>query len=100
MTRAERRPVIAWQRTRLRLPRRNIDSSASIFPKFATMRVLHSFVSSLVLSGAAIVSAASWSFEDATVSITSKGAGVGGGSKEKWAYLGQSCRRNIVLTNV
>jgi oligosaccharyltransferase complex subunit delta (ribophorin II) len=48
------------------------------------MRVLQGFVSSLLLSGAAIVSAASsWSFEDATVTISSKGAGVGGGSKDK-----------------
>jgi len=48
------------------------------------MRVLHSFVSSLLFSSAAIVSAASsWSFEDATVSVTSKGAGVGGGSKDR-----------------
>ncbi|OAL56739.1 hypothetical protein IQ07DRAFT_594212 [Pyrenochaeta sp. DS3sAY3a] len=39
------------------------------------MRVLSTFVSSLLLSGAATVSAASaWSFEDATVSIASKGA--------------------------
>jgi hypothetical protein len=50
----------------------------------ASMRVLSSFVSSLLLSSASIVSAASsWSFEDATVSITSKGTGVGGGSKDK-----------------
>jgi hypothetical protein len=55
-----------------------------LFFESATMRVLHSFVSSLLLSGAAIVSAASsWGFEDATVSISSKGAGVGGGSKDK-----------------
>jgi len=48
------------------------------------MRVIHSFVSSLLLSSAAIVSAASsWSFEDATVSVTTKGAGVGGASKDK-----------------
>ncbi|CAO2657298.1 Nn.00g034240.m01.CDS01 [Neocucurbitaria sp. VM-36] len=48
------------------------------------MRVLQSFVSSLLLSGATIVSAASsWSFEDASVSISSKGAGVGGGSRDK-----------------
>ncbi|KAF2856750.1 hypothetical protein T440DRAFT_437738 [Plenodomus tracheiphilus IPT5] len=47
------------------------------------MRVLSGFVSSLLLSGASIVSAASsWSFEDAIVSVTSKGAGVGGGSKD------------------
>lgn len=41
----------------------------------AIMRVLSTFVSSLLLSGAATVSAASaWTFEDATVSIASKGA--------------------------
>ncbi|KAI4629854.1 uncharacterized protein J4E88_002295 [Alternaria novae-zelandiae] len=52
------------------------------------MRVLQGFVSSLLLSGAAIVSAASsWSFEDATVTVTSKGAGVGGGSKDKLSPL-------------
>jgi hypothetical protein len=50
----------------------------------AIMRVVHSFVSSLLLSSATIVSAASsWGFEDATVSVASKGAGVGGGSKDK-----------------
>ncbi|KAF1941269.1 hypothetical protein EJ02DRAFT_503632 [Clathrospora elynae] len=42
------------------------------------MRLLSGFVSSLLLSGAAIVSAASsWSFEDATVSVSSKGAEAG-----------------------
>ena len=50
----------------------------------ATMRVSFGLVSSLLLSGVAIVSAASsWTFEDATVSITSRGAGIGGGSKDK-----------------
>lgn len=74
----------SWQRTRLRLCRRNIDNSAFTLSESATMRVLQGFVSSLLLSGAAIVSAASsWSFEDATVTVTSKGAGVGGGSKDK-----------------
>jgi len=48
------------------------------------MRLLHSFVSSLLLSGACVVSAASsWSFEDASVSVQSKGAGVGAGAKDK-----------------
>ena len=48
------------------------------------MRFLSSIVSSLLLSGATLVSAASsWSFEDATVSVNSKGAGVGTGSKDK-----------------
>ncbi|KAJ4293116.1 hypothetical protein N0V90_008398 [Kalmusia sp. IMI 367209] len=48
------------------------------------MRLLRSFVPSLLLSSAAFVSAASsWSFEDATVTIQSKGAGVGAGVKDK-----------------
>ncbi|KAI8938051.1 hypothetical protein NX059_005723 [Plenodomus lindquistii] len=47
------------------------------------MRVVSGFVSSLLLSGASIASAASsWTFEDAIVSVNSKGAGVGGGSKD------------------
>ncbi|EMD89603.1 hypothetical protein COCC4DRAFT_29929 [Bipolaris maydis ATCC 48331] len=74
------------------------------------MRVIHSFVSSLLLSSAAIVSAASsWSFEDATVSVTSKGAGVGGGSKDslspskplgKSVSLGATDTLKLVLTTV
>ncbi|KAL6703799.1 hypothetical protein ACN47E_009098 [Coniothyrium glycines] len=74
------------------------------------MRVLHSFVSSLLLSGATIVSAASsWSFEDATVSINTKGAGVGGGSKDKLnpftplktsVSLGASDSLRLLLTTV
>ncbi|KAF7677913.1 hypothetical protein GT037_004772 [Alternaria burnsii] len=61
-----------------------VDSSAFTLSESAKMRVLQGFVSSLLLSGAAIVSAASsWSFEDATVTVSSKGAGVGGGSKDK-----------------
>jgi hypothetical protein len=51
---------------------------------FPNMKFLHSFLSPLLLSGACIVSAASsWSFEDATVSVQSKGAGVGAGAKDK-----------------
>ncbi|KAK8214316.1 Oligosaccharyltransferase subunit Ribophorin II-domain-containing protein [Phyllosticta capitalensis] len=43
-----------------------------------------SFVSSLLLAGASAVSAASsWSFDDATLTVQAKGAGVGGGVKEK-----------------
>jgi hypothetical protein len=60
------------------------SSLPPLFSGSANMRVLSSFVTSLLLSGATIVSAASsWSFEDATVSVTSKGAGVGGGAKDK-----------------
>ncbi|KAF2176996.1 hypothetical protein K469DRAFT_721089 [Zopfia rhizophila CBS 207.26] len=48
------------------------------------MRFIHSFLPSLLISGAWVVSAASsWSFDDATVTIQSKGAGVGAGAKEK-----------------
>ncbi|KAH8726790.1 Oligosaccharyltransferase subunit Ribophorin II-domain-containing protein [Phaeosphaeriaceae sp. PMI808] len=74
------------------------------------MRVLGGFVSSLLLSGATIASAASsWSFEDATVSISSKGAGVGGGSKDKLSpstplaksvSLGASDSLKLLLTTV
>jgi oligosaccharyltransferase complex subunit delta (ribophorin II) len=50
----------------------------------ATMRLLHSFLTSLLLSGACVVSAASsWSFEDATLTVQPKGAGVDAGAKEK-----------------
>ncbi|KAH7078439.1 Oligosaccharyltransferase subunit Ribophorin II-domain-containing protein [Paraphoma chrysanthemicola] len=74
------------------------------------MRVLSGFVSSLLLSGASIVSAASsWGFEDATVSISTKGAGVGGGSKDKLSptaplaksvSLGASDTLKLLLTTV
>lgn len=81
---AGRRITEAWQRTRLRLLPTNVKSSACTLFESAIMRVLYSLVSSLLLSGAAIVSAASsWGFEDATISIASKGTGVGGGSKDK-----------------
>ncbi|KAH4945433.1 hypothetical protein HBI23_027310 [Parastagonospora nodorum] len=74
------------------------------------MRVLSSFVSSLLLSGATIASAASsWSFEDGTVSINSKGAEVGAGLKDKLnpsaplaktVELGASDSLKLVLTTV
>ncbi|KAF2109270.1 Oligosaccharyltransferase subunit Ribophorin II-domain-containing protein [Lophiotrema nucula] len=48
------------------------------------MRLLHSFTSSLLLAGAWTINAASsWSFEDATLTVQGKGAGVGAGAKEK-----------------
>ncbi|KIW07225.1 uncharacterized protein PV09_02083 [Verruconis gallopava] len=46
------------------------------------MRVLRYIVPQLLLAGSAFVSAASWSFEDASVSISEKGSGAGGASKE------------------
>lgn len=51
-------------------------------PTPPTMRF--SFLPSLLLVGASAVSAASsWGFEDATLTVLSKGSGVGGGFKEK-----------------
>lgn len=38
----------------------------------------------LVLWAASLGAAATWGFEDATVSVNKKGAGVGGGFKEKF----------------
>ncbi|KAF2815083.1 uncharacterized protein BDZ99DRAFT_190217 [Mytilinidion resinicola] len=50
------------------------------------MRFFRSILPSLLVSGACVVSAASsWGFEDATLTVQSKGAGVGGGLKEKLA---------------
>lgn len=43
-------------------------------------------ISSIALAAASFmpaVLAASWTFEDATLTVTGKGAGVGGGVKEK-----------------
>lgn len=47
------------------------------------MRFLNSLIPSLLLSGASIASAASWAFNDATLTVQAKGAGVGAGTKEK-----------------
>lgn len=40
----------------------------------------------LVICTASLGAAATWGFEDATVSVNRKGAGVGGGLKEKYGY--------------
>lgn len=47
-------------------------------------RQLLSFL--LVIYAASISVAATWGFEDATVSVNKKGAGVGGGFKEKYGF--------------
>ena len=48
------------------------------------MRLPGHFLSySLILCAASLSAAATWGFEDATVSVNKKGAGVGGGFKEK-----------------
>ncbi|EOD52840.1 putative oligosaccharyltransferase subunit ribophorin ii protein [Neofusicoccum parvum UCRNP2] len=69
-----------------------------------------SFLPSLLLVGASAVSAASsWGFDDATLTVTSKGAGVGTGLKEKFGpkspiaepvVLGAADTLKIVLTTV
>ncbi|CAI6335614.1 unnamed protein product [Periconia digitata] len=70
------------------------------------MRLFRSFVPSLLLSGACIVSAASsWSFEDATVTVSTKGSGAGGKDKlspdtplGKSVSLGDSDSLKLLLT--
>lgn len=48
------------------------------------MRVLHSFLTAGILALSATQAlAASWTFTDATVSVQSKGTGVGGTRKDK-----------------
>lgn len=48
------------------------------------MRLPGQFLSCiLILCAASLSAAATWGFEDATVSVNKKGAGVGGGFKEK-----------------
>ncbi|EKG15412.1 Ribophorin II [Macrophomina phaseolina MS6] len=69
-----------------------------------------SFLSSLLLVGASAVSAASsWGFDDATLTITSKGSGVGSGLKEKLSpksplekpvVLGAQDTLKLILTTV
>ena len=41
---------------------------------------------SLLSLSSAVYAASSWSFEDATLSFHGKGAGVGGGVKEKYEH--------------
>ncbi|KAK7547691.1 dolichyl-diphosphooligosaccharide-protein glycosyltransferase [Phyllosticta citricarpa] len=69
-----------------------------------------SFVSTLLLAGASAVSAASsWSFDGASLAVQAKGAGVGGGVKEKLdpkaplsepVALGATDTLKIILTTV
>jgi oligosaccharyltransferase complex subunit delta (ribophorin II) len=48
------------------------------------MKFFISVIPSLLISSVSVVSAASfWSFEDATLSVQTKGAGIGAGAKEK-----------------
>jgi oligosaccharyltransferase complex subunit delta (ribophorin II) len=63
------------------------------------MRLLDSFVTSLLLSGACVVSAASpWGFEDATVSVQGKGAGAEAGAKHK--YVKNPLKTLSVMSNI
>ena len=49
------------------------------------MKFSSAIVLPLISLGAGLAAASSWGFEDATVSISGKGAGVGSGFKEKYA---------------
>jgi len=53
------------------------------------MRFSLSILPSLLLLGrvSPALSAPSWGFEDATISVQSKGAGIGGGFKERYSFL-------------
>ena len=48
------------------------------------MRSLSTIAVAFLASTSAVLAASSWSFEDATLTIQGKGAGVGGGEKEKY----------------
>lgn len=50
---------------------------------FSKMHSVSSALTVLILSCAATVSAANWGFQDGSVSIRAKGAGVDGGEKQK-----------------
>lgn len=47
------------------------------------MRLFGSFFILLLSLGSTALAASSWTFDDATLTIQGKGAGVGGGVKEK-----------------
>ncbi|KAF2452337.1 hypothetical protein BDY21DRAFT_425205 [Lineolata rhizophorae] len=49
------------------------------------MRLLSGLSSSLLLAGASIASALSWTFDEATVAVAARGSGVGGSTKEIFA---------------
>ena len=42
---------------------------------------------SVLLAATSVIAASSWGFDDATVSMHGKKAGVGGGLKEKYGFL-------------
>ena len=50
----------------------------------------------LVLCASNICVAATWGFEDATVSVNKKGAGVGGGFKEKYGFSSPQASRDTL----
>lgn len=49
------------------------------------MKALGSLVFSILSLVSLVSAASSWAFEDATLTIQAKGAGVGGGKQEKYA---------------
>lgn len=47
------------------------------------MKLLNGIVVPLLSLASAVLAASSWTFEDGTLTVQGKGAGVGGGVKEK-----------------
>ena len=62
-----------------------VSSKLFLYPTVSNiMRLPGQFLSFiLILCASSLGAAATWGFEDATVSVSKKGAGVGGGFKEK-----------------
>ncbi len=54
-----------------------------------TMRLAAPYVALILLLGTvgSVVAVPSWGFDDATISVQPKGAGIGGGFKEKYGLL-------------
>ena len=48
---------------------------------------MHALYAVVAILSAGAASAASWGFDDATITVQGKGAGVGGGLKEKYDKL-------------
>lgn len=48
------------------------------------MRFSRSIIAPVLLVAAGVVDAASWGFDEAIISVSGKGAGVGGGFKDKY----------------
>jgi hypothetical protein len=76
---SDRCPEVKYRDLSLELPESRIGHYT-----IATMRFLSSVIPSLLLLGAGVAQAASWGFDEAVLSVNSKGAGVAGGLKDKY----------------